>query len=102
MSIKVLGRFACCLFVVLLGIIAVASPRAVHYHLLKKVPLGAAAGGGREHFDYLTVDSHARRLYASHGAEVKVLDADSGPVVGTMSGLKQGHVIARARELGTG
>src|SRR6266403_3756661 len=72
MSIKIVSRLAFCLLVVPLGILAVASPPAVHYHLLKKVPLGAAAGGGREYFDYLTVDSHGRRVYASHGTEVKV------------------------------
>jgi YVTN family beta-propeller protein len=102
MSIKVLGRLACCLFVVLLGVLAVASPPAVHYHLLKKVPLGAAAGGGREYFDYLTVDSKARRVYVSHGTEVKVADADSGAVIGTISGLKQCHGIALVEELGKG
>src|SRR5258708_32146031 len=102
MSMKVLGRFACCLCVVLLGILAVARPPEVKYHLLKKVPLGAAAGGGREYFDYLTVDSHARRVYASHGTEVKVADADSGAVVGTISGLKQCHGIALVEELGKG
>src|SRR5260370_1828450 len=102
MSSQVLGRFACCLCVVLLGILVVASPPAVQYHLLKKVPLGAAAGGGREYFDYLTVDSHARRVYASHGTEVKVADADSGAVVGTISGLKQCHGIALVEELGKG
>ena len=102
MSMKVLSRLAYCLFVVLLGVLAVASPPAVHYHLLKKVPLGAAAGGGREYFDYLTVDSKARRVYASHGTEVKVADADSGAVVGTISGLKQCHGIALVEELGKG
>src|SRR6267378_600014 len=102
MSIKVLGRIAGCASVLLLGIMALASPPAVHYHLLKKVPLGAAAAGGREYFDYLTVDSHARRVYASHGTEVKVADADSGAVVGTMPGLKQCHGIALVEELGKG
>src|SRR5260370_12602318 len=102
MSMKVLGRFGCCLCVVLLGILAVASPQAGHYHLLKKVPLGGAAGGGREYFDYVTVDSHARRVYASHGTEVKVVDADSGAVVGTISGLNQCHGIALVEELGKG
>jgi DNA-binding beta-propeller fold protein YncE len=102
MSIKVLGRFACCVSVLLLGILAVASPPAVHYHLLKKVPLGAAAGGGREYFDYVTVDSKARRVYASHGTEVKVADADTGAVVGTIPGLKQCHGIALVEELGKG
>ena len=102
MSIKVLGRSAGCVSVLLLGIMALASPPAVHYHLLKKAPLGAAAAGGREYFDYLTVDAHARRVYASHGTEVKVADADSGAVVGTISGLKQCHGIALVEELGKG
>src|SRR5260370_8281550 len=91
MSMKVLGRFACCLCVVLLGILAVASPPAVHYHLLKKVPLGAAAGGGREYFDYLPVDSHGRRAYASPCTGVKVASADGAALVGTIWGLNQCH-----------
>src|SRR5713101_10164005 len=102
MSCLGLGRLAGCLSLVLIGIIAAASPQAVHYHLLKKVPLGAAADGGREYFDYVTVDSHARRVYASHGTEVKVVDADSGAVVGTISGLNQCHGIALVEELGKG
>src|SRR2546427_2463245 len=102
MSIKFLGRFGCCLFFVLLGILAVASPPAVQYHLLKKVPMGAACGGGREYFDALTVDSHARRVYASHGTEVKLAEADSAAVVGTISGLRQWHGIALVEELGKG
>src|SRR5258708_21139538 len=102
MSIKIVSRLAFCLFVVLLGVLAVASLPAVHYHLLKKVPLGAAAGGGREYFDYVTLDSKARRVYASHGTEVKVADADSGAVIGTISGLKHCHGIALVEELGKG
>jgi DNA-binding beta-propeller fold protein YncE len=102
MKIARLGRLAACLSVLLLGIFALAAPPAAHYHLLKKVPLGAAGGGGREYFDYLTVDSHARRVYASHGSEVKVVDADSGAVVGTIAGLKQCHGIALVEELGKG
>jgi YVTN family beta-propeller protein len=95
-------RFVSCLPILLLGILAVASPPTVHYHLLKKVQLGAAAAGGREYFDYLTVDSQARRVYASHGTEVKVVDADSGGAIGTISGLKQCHGIALVEELGKG
>ena len=97
MSIQASSRSACGLFVVLLGqskfYLATDPALAVHYHLLKKAPLGAA-GGGREYFDYLTVDSGTRRVYASHGTEVKVADADSAAVVGTISGLKQCHGIA--------
>jgi len=101
MKIAELGRFVACLAFLLLGIVAPASPPAIHYHLLKKIPLGAAPGG-REYFDYLTVDSHARRAYLSHGAEVKVVDVDSGALVGAISGLKRCHGIALVEELGKG
>jgi YVTN family beta-propeller protein len=101
MKIASLGRFVGCLSFLLLGILALASPPTVNYHLLKKIPLGAAPGG-REYFDYLTADSQARRVYLSHGTEVKVVDADSGAVVGTISGLKRCHGVALVQELGKG
>jgi DNA-binding beta-propeller fold protein YncE len=85
----------------LLGAIAVAAPPGSGYHLLKKVPLGTAPGGG-EYFDYVTIDAAARRVYFSHGAEVKVLDADNFSVVGTISGLKRCHGILVLPELGKG
>jgi hypothetical protein len=66
-----------------LGAVVLASPAAPGYHLIKKVPLGAAPGGG-EYFDYVTVDSASRRVYLSHGAKVKVLDADNFSVVGAI------------------
>src|SRR5258706_1078279 len=84
----------------LLGV-ALAAPPGSGYHLLKKVSLGAAPGGG-EYFDYVTIDSAARRVYLSHGAEVKVLDADNFSVVGTISGLKRCHGIVVLPELGKG
>ena len=52
----------------LLGAVVLASPAAPGYHLIKKVPLGAAPGGG-EYFDYVTVDSASRRVYLSHGPQ---------------------------------
>src|ERR1022692_3966669 len=71
------------------------------YHLLRKVPLGAAPGGG-EYFDYITFDAAARRVYLSHGTEVKVLDADTDKVLGDISGLKRDHGVAIVPELGRG
>jgi hypothetical protein len=85
----------------MLGIVAFASPPGPGYHLIKKLPLGAAPGGG-EDFDYITVDSAARRVYLAHGAEVKVLDADSFSVVGIISGLKGCHGVLVMPELGKG
>ena len=87
--------------IAMLGAVALASPAGPGYHLVKKVPLGAAPGGG-EYFDYVTVDSGARRVYISHGAEVKVLDADKLSVVGTISGLKRCHGVLVLPELGKG
>jgi DNA-binding beta-propeller fold protein YncE len=85
----------------LLAAVALATPAGTGYHLIKKIPLGAAPGGG-EYFDYVTVDSAARRVYLSHGAEVKVLDADDFSVLGTISGLKRCHGVLVLPELGKG
>jgi len=101
MKVACLGRFALCVFLLLLGNLTVAFPQEGGYHLLKKIPLSAAPGG-REYFDYIAVDATTRRVYLSHGTEVKVVDADSGALVGTVSGLKQNHGIAIVNELGKG
>src|SRR5690242_10862403 len=85
----------------LLGAMA-ATRAAESYHLLKKYAFPAAEGSTREYFDYLTVDSAARRVYLSHGTEIKVIDADNGSVVGTIGGLKQTHGVAIASEFGRG
>jgi DNA-binding beta-propeller fold protein YncE len=88
-------------FFALTGIIAMASPAGPGYHLLKKIPLSAAPGGG-EDFDYITVDSASRRVYLAHGTEVKVLDADKFSVVGAISGLKGCHGVVVLPDLGKG
>src|SRR5262245_28744851 len=84
-------------------LVGLAAARAAEsYHLLKKYTLPAAEGSTREYFDYITVDSAARRVYLSHGTEIKVIDADNGSVVGTIGGLKQTHGVAVASEFGRG
>jgi hypothetical protein len=95
------GLIALSLAFLLPGRPAVASPPEGGYHLLKKIPFGAAAGGG-EYFDYLTFDASTRRVYLSHGTEVKVINADSGAVAGTITGLKRCHGVALVNELGKG
>src|SRR6202040_220027 len=98
---KRLSLFLPLVYGALLGTVALASPPSSGYHLIKKIPLGAAPGGG-EYFDYVTVDSAARRVYLSHGAEVKVIDADNFSVVGTISGLKRCHGRLVLPKLGKG
>src|SRR6266705_3930993 len=84
----------------LLGVYVLASPPS-GYHLLKKIPFGAAPGG-LEYFDYITFDTATRRLYLSHGTEVKVVNADSGSVAGTVSDLKRCHGVVVLNDLGRG
>jgi YVTN family beta-propeller protein len=88
------------LCLLLIGSFVLASPPS-GYHLLKKIPFGAAPGT-IEYFDYITFDPATRRVYLSHGTEVKVLDADSGSVVGTVSGLRRCHGIVVLNDLGRG
>src|SRR2546428_5323978 len=92
------GLFGLCLL--LLGAYVLAGPPS-GYHLLKKIPFGAAPGG-LEYFDYITFDTATRRLYLSHGTEVKVVDADSGSVAGTVSDLKRCHGVVVLNDLGRG
>jgi DNA-binding beta-propeller fold protein YncE len=87
--------------VILLGTFSLIAA-APGYHLLKKYSFGAAEGATREYFDYITVDSAARRVYLSHGTEIKVLDADSGTLIANITGLKQDHGVAVASEFGRG
>lgn len=95
------GRLAIAVSFVLLGAFSLAAA-TTGYHLLKKYKFGAAKGSTREYFDYITVDSSARRVYVSHGTEIKVLNADSGALIGNITGLKQDHGVAVAHEFNRG
>jgi DNA-binding beta-propeller fold protein YncE len=96
------GRIASGVVVILLGTFSLLMAAAPGYHLVKKYSFGAAEGSTREYFDYITVDSAARRVYLSHGTEIKVIDADTGALVGNITGLKQDHGVAVASEFGRG
>src|SRR6516162_6253688 len=85
-----------------IALAALVTARAAEsYHQLKKYNFRAAEGSTREYFDYITADSAARRVYLSHGTEIKVIDADNG-TVGTIGGLKLTHGVAVANEFGRG
>ena len=71
MKLSIFLRIAVGATFLLLGVYALATPPGSGYRLLKKIPLAAAPGGG-EYFDYITVDSDARRVYVSHGTEEKL------------------------------
>jgi YVTN family beta-propeller protein len=94
-------RSTVCASVLLCAGLALAGPLLGGYHLIKKYDLGAAPGG-KEYWDYITFDPSSRRLYISHNTEVKVVDADSGKIVGAIGDLKRVHGIALVNELGRG
>src|ERR1043165_5617317 len=53
---------------------------------------------GNGGFDYVTIDSAARRLYLSHGTQVDVIDPDSGKLIGTIADTPGVHGVALASE----
>src|SRR5215813_777100 len=53
---------------------------------------------GNGGFDYVAIDSDARRLYLSHATQVDVVDADTGKVVGTIPDTPGVHGAAIASE----
>src|ERR1700737_3454684 len=100
MKFSVLHRLGLCTVGLMLSGVVLASPPDGGYHLLKKYELGTP--GGKEYWDYITFDPSTRRLYISHNTEVKVVDADSGAVVGTIPDLKRVHGIALVPDLDRG
>jgi DNA-binding beta-propeller fold protein YncE len=102
MKTNIFVRLATGALVILLGACSFVMAASDTYHLLKKYSFGAAEGSTREYFDYITVDSAARRVYLSHGTEIKIMDADTGALVGNITGLKQDHGVAVASEFNRG
>jgi hypothetical protein len=76
---------------------AAPSPGSSGYHVIKTVPVP-----GEEGWDYLAVDSDARRVYISHGSRVVVMNADTYAIEGDIPDTPGVHGIAVARDLGRG
>ena len=53
---------------------------------------------GNGGFDYVTIDSTARRLYLSHGTQVDVVNPDNGQLIGTIADTPGVHGVALAPE----
>jgi DNA-binding beta-propeller fold protein YncE len=81
-----------------LGIVAAGEAAdAPGYHVVEKIEVGGDGG-----WDYLAMDSAARRLYVTRATRVIVLDADKGTVVGEIPNTEGVHGVALAPELGKG
>jgi hypothetical protein len=76
---------------------ATPAPAGSGYHVIKTIPVGGDGG-----WDYVYVDSDARRVYVSHGTHTVVLDADTYAVVGDIPDTQGVHGIAIASDLGRG
>ena len=85
--------------VFVLGLVptGISTASAAEFSITRKISIP-----GQGSWDYLTVDEGARRLYVSHGAQVEVLDVDSGAIVGKVENTPGVHGIAIAAELGRG
>ena len=83
------------LAVLLVTVSAIAA--GTGYHILKEIKVGGEGG-----WDYLTMDSAARRLYVSHTNKVNVIDPDAGKVVGEIPDTQGVHGIAIASALNRG
>jgi YVTN family beta-propeller protein len=83
------------LIVLLLPCLVAAAPTG--YHVTGEIKIGGEGG-----WDYLTVDSAARRLYVSHATHVVVVDLDANKVVGDIPDTPGVHGIAIAPELNRG
>jgi len=73
------------------------APGPSGYHIIKTIPVAGEGG-----WDYLIVDSNARRLYLSHSSHVVVIDADTHAVVGDIPDTEGVHGITLAPDLGRG
>src|SRR2546430_11678240 len=76
---------------------ATPAPAGSGYHVIKTIPVGGEGG-----WDYVYVDSAARRVYVSRGTHVVVLNADTYAAVGDIPDTQGGHGIAVASDLGRG
>ncbi len=76
---------------------AAVTPAPAGYHVVATIKIGGEGG-----WDYLTVDSAARRLYVSHATHVVVVDLDAGKVAGDIPDTPGVHGIAIAPELNRG
>src|SRR5213593_783430 len=76
---------------------ATPAPAGSGYQVIKTIPVGGEGG-----WDYVYVDSAARRVYVSRGTHVVVLDADTYAVVGDIPDTQGVHGIAVASDLGRG
>lgn len=97
-----LGLISCALIAMTVSVTshslsAAPAPGASGYKVIKTVPVGGEGG-----WDYVYVDSDARRVYISRGTHTVVMNADTYAVEGDIPDTQGVHGIAIASDLGRG
>lgn len=97
-----LGLISCALIAMAVSVTshelsAAPTPGASGYKVIKTVPVGGEGG-----WDYVYVDSDARRVYISRGTHTVVMNADTYAVEGDIPDTQGVHGIAIASDLGRG
>ncbi|HEY3707532.1 MAG TPA: YncE family protein [Terracidiphilus sp.] len=85
---SVLSRWALPLLATSLAIPSVVVAQA-NYQVIDQWKIGGDGG-----WDYLVADGAAHRLYITHGTKVDVVDATSGKITGSITGLHGTHGVA--------
>ena len=67
------------------------------YHFVAQIPIPGDTG-----WDYLSIDSEARRLYVTHGTHIVVVDLNTNAVIGDIADTPGVHGFALAQKLGRG
>jgi DNA-binding beta-propeller fold protein YncE len=83
--------------VLLTPVVFHAAPQDSGYRVLRSIHLGGEGG-----WDYVTVDSAARRVYIPRSTHIMVVDADSGKQVGDIQGMNGLHGVAIVSEFNKG
>lgn len=103
MQTAIIGRLrvtlliAVALFALFLGRSNAGAQENPPYRVTRTIRVGGEGG-----WDYLTCDPAARRLYASHGMSVVVINTDSGKVIGQIAKTEGVHGVTLAKDLGRG
>ena len=84
-------------FLILSPAVFHAAPQNSGYRVLRTIPLGGEGG-----WDYVTVDSAARRVYIPRSTHILVIDADSGKQIADIQGMNGIHGVAVAPEFNRG
>ncbi|MSU66453.1 MAG: hypothetical protein EXS38_10200 [Opitutus sp.] len=82
----------------LFGVFALLPAARAEYSIVARYLIG----GDTSSYDYVRVDSAARRMYVAHEKRFEVLDADTGKKLGEVGPVSRAHGVALAPDAGHG